>query len=70
MNKALFEPVTCPFCGKDFDDGHSCQDSEEDEYVHMIADRVGCPCEAREMFNERKKWGFESYKKGEILSKD
>lgn len=67
----LFDKPTCPFCGASFSGGHSCQDSEENEYIHMEADRIGCPKEARRRFEEGVKWGWgDEYKKGEIVSRD
>lgn len=67
----LTENNRCPFCGAPLTMGvgHSCQDSEENEWIYMMADRTGCTEGARERVEMNKKWGWEPYKKGEIISK-
>ena len=71
----LTEDNTCPFCGStcDLSKGHSCQDSEKDEYYRMRADSRGLndieDCIERRKQDEE--WGWEpDFKPGTIIKKD
>lgn len=64
----------CPFCGANLQmsKGHSCQDSENDEYYHMQADQGRDPMAARKSDAEWEKQGFgggKNFEPGTIIKK-